>query len=198
MRARASNLMLALALGAAPTIASLCTLGLPDPLGLCPPTTDPETSPVVVATITPPKATPTPPIAQLPTIATSPTRDALPPAEPTTAPIAAPTTESTRPAAVPTEPTVFLSTAAGTSDKSPSTTLTVPVPTRDPTTTLLSIVVSPSSSSSASVAAAVSSGMSGNAASSSRPAQVTANAAGVRGVHLVLMLGGWGVAGLMV
>lgn len=137
-------------------------------------------------------------------------------------------TESTRPAAIPTDltqtvaPTVFVSTASG-----PSTTLTVSVPgTRtgwDSTTTLLSVVVpgvsaaavsgsvSGSAAAVSGTAAAVSSGTSSKVVgtsgsesttgtTSSRPAQVTTNAAmalRMRG-ELVVVMGLLGGVGMMV
>lgn len=205
-----------LALSATPITATLCLLGLPDPLGLCPHST-PKTTPAVVAatpTPTPQKATPTPGPVQ-PTIISTFTKEPPPPHKETTPPIVVSTT--TPPAVIPTTeltptlaPTIFVSPGGNTAQAGPSTTLTVPAPIWDSTTTLLSVVLSTSATfvpgaagiSSIGVAA-VSLGTSSQvgvsgSATSSRPAMVTANAAVVRGVDLVGVLGGLGLVGLLV
>ncbi|TID23139.1 hypothetical protein E2P81_ATG02256 [Venturia nashicola] len=200
---RTSIYALALALSVTPITASSCLLGLPDLLGLCPQTTIPKASPLVATT------TPIPPPPQT-TVDNSPTDQLPPPAPETTTPIVLQTTEPTRPAAIPTDstptvaPTVFLSTAAGNT-KGPSTTLTVPVPTRDSTTTLLSVVVQtsatvvPSSVSAASVIAGTpSQAVISGSATGSTPAQVTANTAVVKEVGRVVILGALGVVGLLI
>lgn len=192
-------------ISATPISATLCLLGLPDPLGLCPDTTTPKATAVVAATSTSEK-----PLPAQPTAVNTPANVPPPPAQETTAPIVVQTTEPTRPAATPTDwtptsaPTVFLSAVAG-STKEPSTTLTVPVPTWDSTTTLLSVLVQTSATfvpSSGSAAAAIAgttsqAGISGSTASS-RPAQATTNAAVVKGVDRVVVLGGLGLVGWLV